>query len=152
MLKINKKVEYALIVLLDLAERNAAQATTAKELSNRYKIPYELLGKVLQSLSRKHLLNSVQGVKGGYVMTRSLQEISIQQVIEAIDGPITLTSCIAASPVNCEQHASCTIRTPMAVIQNELNRFFAEISLESLAKRYPVFKHDDVLQVNQSIQ
>lgn len=135
MLKLSKKVEYALIVLLELGARDTFEAVTTKSLSGQYKIPYDLLGKVLQALSRKALVQSVKGVKGGYMMTRALEQINVRQVIEAIDGPISLTSCVSSERGTCEQRPRCTIKTPMELIQSELNDFFRNISLDDLRDR-----------------
>jgi Rrf2 family protein len=142
MLKLNKKVEYALIVLLDLGERISVNAITTKELAQQYHMPYDLLGKVLQVLSKKSLIESVQGVKGGYKMTKSLSDISVQDVIEAVEGPISLTPCIAADHINCEQQKNCNIKTPMILVQNELVAFFRDISLDKLAVDYKMFQQN----------
>jgi len=147
MLKLNKKVEYALIVLLDLGERISLNAVTTKELAQQYHIPYELLGKVLQVLSKKSLIESVQGVKGGYKMTKSLSEISVQDVIEAVEGPISLTPCISADHINCEQQQNCNIKTPMILVQSELVAFFRDISLDRLAVDYKLLRQNQHLAV-----
>lgn len=136
MLKLSKKVEYALIVLLDLGERQNLGVVATKELAHQYHIPYDILGKVLQVLSKNGLVRSVQGVKGGYMMMRPLDDISLQQVIEAVDGPIALTACLSPGAVVCEQRPNCTIRTPMIMIQNDLNDYFKKITLNTLASRY----------------
>jgi len=142
MLKLNKKVEYALIALLDLGERKSLDAVTTKELAQQYHIPYDLLGKVLQLLSKHSLIESVQGVKGGYKMVKPLSRISVQDVIEVIEGPISLTPCISLDHNNCEQQQNCNIKTPMILVQNELVAFFSNISLDRLAVDYNLFKHN----------
>jgi len=147
MLKLSKKTEYALIALLDLGERNNLNVVTTKEMAEQYNIPYDILGKVLQVLSKKEIIRSVQGVKGGYMMMRPLKEISLQQVIEAVDGPISLTSCISSGHLACQQHPNCTIRTPIVLIQNDLNDYFKGISLENLASRYHSFTNEQKVAI-----
>jgi Rrf2 family protein len=132
MLKFSKKVEYALIAMIDIASHQTYDLVTAKALSQQYNIPAELLGKVLQSLTRKGLLQSVQGVKGGYTITEPLEKISMLRVIEAIDGPINLTSCSADKRCVCEQLLHCNIRNPMEIIRSELSQFFSGISLQTI--------------------
>ncbi|MGD9488139.1 MAG: Rrf2 family transcriptional regulator [Calditrichaceae bacterium] len=136
MLKLSKKIEYALIAMLDLANRNKYDLVTTKFLANNYHIPQEILGKVLQSLSKKGLLESVQGVKGGYLLSGSIDEINIRDVIEAVEGPISLISCSTGNICDCEQIARCNIKTPMEIIQYELAEFFGEISLRDVKDRY----------------
>ena len=132
MLKFSKKVEYALIAMIDIASHQTFDLVTAKSLSARYNIPPELLGKVLQSLTKNGLLQSVQGVKGGYTLSNSLETISVLTVIEAVDGPINLISCRADERCDCEQLLHCNIRNPMEVIRSELAQFFSGISLKTL--------------------
>ena len=66
MLKFSKKTEYAVIAVMDMAVADNGELITAKDLSEKYNLPRELLGKVLQSLARDRLIISQQGVKGGY--------------------------------------------------------------------------------------
>ena len=66
MLRFSKKVEYALIAMLYMADKDPGELTTARELSDKYDISLELMGKLLQSLTRHDLITSVQGAKGGY--------------------------------------------------------------------------------------
>lgn len=132
MLKFSKKVEYALIAMIDIANHQTFDLVTAKSLSAHYNIPPELLGKVLQSLTKNGLLQSVQGVKGGYTLTNSLEKISVLTVIEAIDGPINLISCSADRRCDCEQLLHCNIKNPMEVIRTELVQFFSGISLKTI--------------------
>ena len=87
MLKLGKKVQYALVAMFHL-DRVALPGTrvTTRELSLRYGIPEQHLGKVLQRLGRAGVLTSVQGVQGGYELHRSLRDISLGDVMNAVDG------------------------------------------------------------------
>ena len=96
MIRISKKVEYALIALLHIAKKSSGELTTARELSDKFSISLELMGKILQSLVKNGMIVSVQGVKGGYYLARPTEGISLSSVITAVDGPIALTDCIAA--------------------------------------------------------
>ena len=136
MLRFSKKVEYALIALMDLAELNEEIPVTAKTVAQHYQIPYELLGKVMQRLTRNGLLNSVQGVKGGYVLGKPPDKISIKEVIELLEGPISIASCNSEEHSECDLLTTCTIKSPMEVIQNELDKYFSKISLKDLKASY----------------
>ncbi|MBN1408617.1 MAG: Rrf2 family transcriptional regulator [Calditrichaceae bacterium] len=135
MLRFSKKLDYALISIFEIADRNGQLPVSAKSIAMRYEIPLELLGKVLQTLAKNGLVTSIQGVKGGYVLNHSLRDVSILQVVEAIEGPISLTACHNENICLCNQHTNCNIRTPMAMIQYELEQFFESISLEELRNR-----------------
>ena len=138
MLRFSKKVEYALIALMDLADSLEVNPVTAKSVAQQYQLPYELLGKVMQTLTRKGLLHSVQGVKGGYVLGKSADKISIKEVIEILEGPISITSCghNSEAHVDCDLLTTCTIKSPMEVIQHELDKYFSNISLKDLKASY----------------
>ena len=136
MLKISKKTEYAIIALVDMASNGNGELVTAKDLSGRYNIPREILGKVLQALARENLIQSQQGVKGGYQLLIRLDQINVNTVIETVDGPIHLVDCAVEEQANCGQIAKCTIKSPMGFIQSELIKFFDNITLQDFKDRH----------------
>ena len=94
MLRLSKKSDYALIAMTHLATRpDGSGSSSAREISESYAIPLELLAKVLQRLVRARLLVSVQGTRGGYRLARPAAAISVADVIQAVDGPVTVTAC-----------------------------------------------------------
>ena len=128
MIKFSRKVEYGLIALLHLAEER--DLATAKELADLYQLPPELLGKVLQSLVRHGLVESIQGAHGGYRLTRSIEDLSVGDVIEALEGPVYLTPCCSGAE-DCVQEAACNIKAPVHRIQEHLRLFIHQIGLAS---------------------
>lgn len=136
MLRISKKTEYAIISLVDMAANGKTTLVTAKDLSDRYNIPREILGKVLQSLAKNGLIESHQGVKGGYQLVVPLKQINISQVLQVVDGPIQLVDCAVNDDCDCGQIDYCNIRNPMEFIQKELTRFFSNITLQDFKERY----------------
>jgi Rrf2 family protein len=108
MLRLSKKADYALIAMKHLANRESgATSTSAREIAEHYDIPIELMAKVLQRLVRTGLLVSTQGTRGGYTLSRSSALISVANVIEAIDGPFTVTAC-STDKHDCEQYGKCS--------------------------------------------
>src|SRR5207248_4152138 len=93
MLRLSKKADYALISMKHLAQRGDRGSSSAREIAEQYDIPIELLAKVLQRLVRARLLESHQGTRGGYQLVRRPEQISVADVIQAIDGPVTVTAC-----------------------------------------------------------
>lgn len=138
MLRLSKKVEYALIALMDLAQNKEHEPVTTKSLAATYNIPQELLGKVMQTLTRKGILRSVQGVKGGYILGQEPDNISLSLIIETLEGPISITSCnhSEAERCGCDLLSTCTIKSPMEIIQDELSKYFSNISLKDLKADY----------------
>jgi len=123
--------------MLEMADQQAqGELVTSKFLSTQYEIPSEIMGKVLQTLAKNGLLLSVQGVKGGYTLATPPGKINLWQVVQAVDGPVVMVSCLADSMEECAQHQHCNIRTPMQIIQAQLETFFSEISLMDVRKIY----------------
>lgn len=130
MLKFSKKVEYALISLLHLDRGDGLRVEASKAIADHHNIPADLLGKVLQALTRFSLIEAVHGAKGGYRLTKSLEHITVGQVIDAIDGPITLTRC-ESGPDKCDQYCNCNIRDPIQKVQVRLDSFMKDIPLST---------------------
>src|SRR5690242_7049763 len=104
MFRLSKKADYGLIALKHLA-RHSDESISAREIAREYKIPAELLAKILQRLARKGILTSQHGANGGYVLARDPSQISIVDVVEALDGPIGITPCELGT--ECEQLSVC---------------------------------------------
>ena len=112
MLRLSKKADYALIAMKHLALRGDRASSSAREIAALYDIPIELMAKVLQRLVRRGLLASHQGTRGGYQLARRPVQISVADVIQAIDGPVTVTAC-STEEGQCEQFAKCNVRDPL---------------------------------------
>lgn len=135
MMRMSKKVEYALIGLLHMSQKDHGQLTTTKELAQTYHIPQQLMGKVLQQLARRRIIRSVQGVKGGYRIHEPIYKISLTQVYDAIEGPMKIVSCIyKKNRLICEQRSFCIIKNPMEVMQEKIEKLFGQLTLEDLRK------------------
>lgn len=137
MMRFSKKVEYALIALVNMGDAALRdELCTSKSLSAQFNIPPEVMGKVLQALVRNGLLLSVQGVKGGYTISRPLEKINVLEIIEAMDGRMKLASCGINPPESCAQYGYCGIETPVEIIQGKLVELFTEISLLDIKNKY----------------
>ncbi len=133
MLRLSKKSDYALIAMKHLAMRpDGGASSSAREISESYDIPLELLAKVLQRLVRARLLVSVQGTRGGYRLARQAPAISVADVIQAVDGPVTVTAC-SADDHNCDQYTKCSIRDPLWKIKNRILDALNTVSVAVLA-------------------
>jgi Rrf2 family protein len=133
MLMLSKKVEYGLISLLHMAGLKSAELASAKEISEHYNIPAELLGKVLQTLARAELTLAVHGAHGGYRLARPLDKIALGEVIEAVEGPIHFARC-QEDPATCGQFHACNIKEPVQQIHDQLQEFIHGLSLAAFRK------------------
>lgn len=121
MVRLSKRVEYALIALrcFDIAR---GEVVTTRAISQRYKIPYDLLAKILQKLKRENILSSQHGVNGGYKLIKDLNKISLSELIHIIDGGISVADCIENNE-KCYIIDYCTIKSPVNKMQSELQNF-----------------------------
>ncbi|MCK5738113.1 Rrf2 family transcriptional regulator [bacterium] len=135
MIRLNKKTGYALIALVDMAAKDKNELTSARELSEKYHISLELLGKLLQTLARNKLLASVQGVKGGYRLNRHPDELKLNDIITAVEGPVHLVACgDPEKPLACERTPICNIRNGLMEFQMEIQHYFDSLSLSDLQR------------------
>ena len=142
MLKLSKKVEYGLMAILHMDMLDGREIITAREISGRYNIPPELLGKVLQSLARSGLAESVHGARGGYRLCRPLEKLTVGDVFEAVEGPLHLVKC-HDDPAHCEQYDVCNIRDPVLRIQERIIGYMCRVSLAEF--RRPVKEKEDAM-------
>ena len=136
MLRLSKKADYALLAIRHMAAHADRGALSARELAETYDIPPELMAKVLQQLVRSHLLESHQGIRGGYGLARTAATISVADVIQAIDGPLTVTACTDTDH-SCDQYSKCNIRDPLWKIKDRIVSALAATSVAELAADLP---------------
>jgi Rrf2 family protein len=133
MLRLSKKADYALIAMKHLTRQHGDGASTsAREIAEQYDIPVELMAKVLQRLAREGLLVSTQGTRGGYTLQRAPGSISVADVIQAIDGPFSVTAC-STDDHACEQFEKCSIRDPLWRLRERIVQAMATVSVAELA-------------------
>jgi len=142
LLRLSKKADYALMAVRHLALKAGPSSASAREIAEQYDIPIELMAKVLQRLVRAGLLISTQGTRGGYTLSRPSVAISLADVIQAIDGPFTITAC-SSEKIDCEQYSKCSIRDPLWQIRERIAATLgtvtiAEMAAESDAAQVPV--------------
>ncbi len=134
MLRLSKKVEYGIIAIRHIASHGTnSSITTAKEISVRYDIPYELLAKVLQKLTKGGLIVSHQGVHGGYQLARHAGSISISSIIRAIEGEApAIVQCASDKSGRCVIFDTCTIKNPLEKIQSNIDQAFDKMTLAEI--------------------
>lgn len=133
MVRLSKKVEYGLIALRHMAARPFAEIVTAKEVADRYGIPYDLLAKVLQRLGKAGLVSSHQGVRGGYTLAKDPREMPVSDIIHAIEGSApTIAQCLSEGPASCDVFNVCTIKSPLTRVQANIDRAFHNMTLSEI--------------------
>jgi Rrf2 family protein len=131
LLKLTKKADYALMAMKHLAERSSEGSLSAKDVADAYGIPPEALAKILQKLVKAGLLQSQHGTNGGYVLARPAHTISAFEVIQAIDGPLFITSCITVRG-ECGQSDRCNIREPLRKVNESIEAVLKRIKISHM--------------------
>lgn len=130
MIKINRKVEYALMVLKHMVEK-PSELTSAREIADLYHTPFDTTAKVMQVMNASGILHSVKGMKGGYTLAKNLSQISYMELSEMIEGKSIEMKC-ASSEGTCELMNSCNIITPVQKINFQVSKFFKNLTLDQL--------------------
>jgi len=119
MFRLSKKTDYGLMALKHiLAQEN--RPSSAREIAEAYDIPFEVLAKLLQTLTRKGLLVSQHGTKGGYSAAPRSGAITVREVLEAIEGPVAMIDCARARKGPCDQEGKCVVRRPLEKVQEKV--------------------------------
>ncbi len=119
-----------------LATRTDLASASAREIAEQYDIPVELMAKVLQRLARRGMVTSHQGTRGGYRLAKSPSAISVADIIQAIDGPLTVTACSTESE-NCGQYSKCSVRDPLWRIKDRILMALSTCSLQEVSSEAP---------------
>jgi Rrf2 family protein len=130
MLRFTKRADYGLMAIHYIAVHDDLGAVSAKRIAEEFSIPQELMAKILQQLARQRLIVSQNGPKGGYVLSRRAAEISVGEVIRALEGPISIVSCL--EDADCPQMERCSLRRPVAKIQAAITQMLDTMSLAEL--------------------
>ena len=144
MFKFSKKADYGLMSLqymasLPYGQIPHARVVNTREIAEEYHIPVELLAKVLQTLAKHGIIESQNGPKGGYVLAREANVITIAQVLEAIEGPLGITDCLHEKEGSrCLQQDHCTIRTPLFQVQDSIFQLLNSITVEDMMGGTPL--------------
>lgn len=144
MLSMTKRADYALLALSYLASAVAEdpqRLVNTKEIAEQFEIPIELLAKILQILSRNGLVASHPGPTGGYRLLRDPKQVSVAEVLALIDGPLSMLHCSHGNESGCKQYSRCTIRDPLAEIEDRVRALLEDISIAeiTLPASAPVF-------------
>jgi len=120
-MQITRQTEYAVKTLTELGRVPFGQLLSSKVIAQRHNIPEDFLHKTIQVLSRAGLVTTQRGVQGGVRLARSLEKITIADVIEAMEGPIALNVCLSPG-FQCENIDTCQVRRVLAGAQAAMLR------------------------------
>jgi len=120
-MQITRQADYAVRAVLHLARMNNGDRAATSSVAKEQRIPPSFLAKIISQLSIAGLLHTSRGARGGVTLAREPKDITLLEVIEAIDGPIQLNECVGDDGV-CTFEDNCPIRSVWCDAQDELVR------------------------------
>lgn len=134
MLKIAKSVEYSILALRYIAKNQEIECVSTKEIAEKENIPYDLLAKLMQRLVKHNIIVSKQGKLGGYSLNIAPENLSLNDLIIAIDQKIQLTDCMVINPTaeDCGRVNDCCLRNPLSKIQDKIEGLFQNTTLKEI--------------------
>lgn len=136
MIRLSRLADYGIVIMTTMARRPERQHTAA-EIAHDSAVPPPMTSKILKALVRARLLESVRGARGGYVLARSPEGISVAQVIAALDGPIALTACVDDGRGDCGIEALCPARLNWQRLNDAVRGALEGISVAAMANSVP---------------
>jgi FeS assembly SUF system regulator len=131
-LKLNRITDYAVVVLAQMAREPGTQVT-APRLAGDSGVPLPTVSKLLKELGRAGVLTSTRGVNGGYTLSRAPEDISVLEIIGALEGPVALTSCVEEAEDDCSVESLCPMRGNWNKVNSVIREALAGVTLADMA-------------------
>lgn len=131
----SKLADYGTVILTTMV-RNPEQLKSAAEIALAIHVPTPTVSKILKLLAREGLVLSLRGAKGGYMLSRPANEISVAEIIQAMDGPIGMTEC-SITPGLCTQETDCAVRANWQRINRIVMQSLENITLDQMIQPVP---------------
>jgi Rrf2 family protein len=133
---VRRNTDYAMRLMLNLAKRRENMPISTRTAASEEDVPYQLACKLMQKLQRAKLVKSSMGPKGGFVLGREPSKISLLEVVEEIQGPISINRCLLSLDA-CSRYRRCPVRTKLAGIQKSISSGLAGITFDELSQSRP---------------
>ncbi|WP_308515328.1 Rrf2 family transcriptional regulator [Sphingomonas flavescens] len=134
-MRLSHLADYAVVLMTAAARRPVGARLSATELSGETGVPLPTAQKLMGQLGGHGLLSSVRGAGGGFTLARPATEISLADIVEAVEGPIAMTQCSGHEDVSgCALDAQCRVKPHMGVVSNAVRGALDAVSLTELAR------------------
>lgn len=133
MIKVTKLTDYGVGLMARLADGSTDGLATAPDLSEDMKLPLPTVRKILKILTRENLLVSRRGVTGGYSLARGPQQITLMDMVSALEGPMALTECATSESCGCEREDVCGLKENWSWVNTLLQRTLESYTLDQMA-------------------
>ncbi len=134
-MRLTHLADYAVVMMTAAARRDAGARLSTTELSGETGVPLPTAQKLMGKLAGAGLLTSVRGASGGFALARRGEDISLADIIEAVEGPIAMTQCTGSDePSDCALDAHCRLKPHMNVVSNAVRGALGAVRLTELAQ------------------
>lgn len=134
MLRLNKKIEYGVIALLYLSNKED-RAASVREMASQCGISETLLSKIMQSMKNRGFVVASHGNQGGYRLNREISQINLLELTHLLAGPVQVAECLDPKGGDCPIKENCAIASPMHLLNTKIMKLFEQTSLETLSGR-----------------
>ena len=132
-MKLTSKGRYAVMAMADLAKMNAKQPTSLSEISLRQGISISFLEQIFLRLKKNNLVQSSRGPSGGYLLTKSPEEIKLSSIIKAVDEKVKSVGCKKESKKGCNgKSIKCITHNLWDELETHINNFFEKNTLKDI--------------------
>jgi len=135
MLRVSRLTDYATVVMTCIAA-HPAEVLSAVQIADETRLELPTVSKLLKALGHAALVESFRGVNGGYRLARPAGEISLAEIVEALEGPIGMTECSVAEG-QCDRESQCGVRGSWQLVNNVLDNALRAVSLADMLKPQP---------------
>lgn len=137
MIRLGKLTDYGIVLLTHFARNDEEAVWTVPQLAQRTHIPEPTVSKVLKILTRAEILISHRGVNGGYALARRSDQISVIDIIRAMEGPIALMECTEDTGGQCQQEMTCPVKSHWQIINLAVREALANLTLRDMTVPLP---------------
>ncbi len=135
MFRLNRLTDYGVVVLTQMS-RDPNDLRTAPQISQGTGVPLPTVAKLLNALAHENLIQSHRGAAGGYSLRRPAEEISVAEIIQALEGPIALTACVEGSEDDCSVASLCPMRGNWDRVNKAIYGALSEVTLADMAANF----------------
>ena len=134
-MKISTKGRYGLRILIDLATHDPSKPRLVRDIAESQQISEKYISRLIIDLRRARLVRSVRGMKGGFFLARSPKEITLLDILETMEGTISIVDCVMA-PEKCASNKNCTARGIWMRLNDGIRELMRGISFEQILSEY----------------
>jgi len=134
MMELTRKGEYAIRGIIYLAQQPPGKMSLISEIAEAVDAPQTFLAKIFQNFAKQGIVNSYRGTGGGFTLGRLSSEITLREVVEAVEGPIIPNRCLTGKG-GCVRDNECLVHPVWRNVQSQIIRILDAVTIEDLAKK-----------------